>query len=349
MPPKSSDYYEILGVPKGADEETLKKAYRKLALQWHPDRNPNNKAAAEKKFKEISEAYEVLSDKQKRAVYDQFGEEGLKGGVPPSSASAGGAFPGGSSTFFQSFGGSGGGPYFRPSRPEDIFAQFFGGAGVGDFEDEFGGGGTTFSFGGEGAEGHPFFGSKMHRSGSGSSGVAKKKLAVTLEEVYTGCTKKLKVSSKRGGVGGRPVTTSEKILSVEIRPGWKTGTKIRFPGEGDQLPDGRIQDIEFSLEVKPHPIFRREDDDLHVDMQLSLQEALCGFSRTLKSLEGKDIVISNKNVTQPGQEMRFPNRGMPISKTPGHHGSLIVHTKVSFPTFLTEDQKTQLRQVLGPS
>ena len=148
---KMVDYYAVLGVNRDADEETIKKAYRKHALKWHPDRNPENKAMAEQKFKEISEAYEVLSDKNKRAVYDQFGEEGLKGGVPPPEGGSGaggfeGRFPGG--TFFQ-FSSTGGGP-FRPSRPEDIFAQFFGGSGFGQglFEEEDEGPFAAFGRGG---------------------------------------------------------------------------------------------------------------------------------------------------------------------------------------------------------
>ncbi|KAJ2711217.1 Molecular chaperone (DnaJ super), partial [Coemansia spiralis] len=120
------DYYAILGVSKDASEEALKKAYRKLALKYHPDRCADgNKEAAESKFKDISEAYEALSDKEKRQIYDQFGEEGLKGGVPPGGGGGGfpgaGGFPGGGGTTF-SF-GQGGFGGFNPSNPEDIFAQ----------------------------------------------------------------------------------------------------------------------------------------------------------------------------------------------------------------------------------
>ena len=117
------DYYSILGVSKEADEEELKKAYRKLALKHHPDRNPDNKEGAEKKFKELSEAYEVLSDRNKRAVYDQYGEEGLKG---QSSGGSQQSFPKGASFCFSSSAGNGFMP-FNPSNPEDIFKQFFNG------------------------------------------------------------------------------------------------------------------------------------------------------------------------------------------------------------------------------
>jgi curved DNA-binding protein CbpA len=117
------DYYAILGLPRTAKEEDIKKAFKKLALKWHPDRNPDNKKQAEEKFKEVAEAYEVLSDPKKREIYDKFGEEGLKAGVDPNAA---GGFPGG---FPGGFGSFPGGFTFRysPSNAEDIFAQFFGG------------------------------------------------------------------------------------------------------------------------------------------------------------------------------------------------------------------------------
>ena len=170
------DYYAVLGVNRDVDEDALKKSYRKLALKWHPDRNPTNKSTAEKKFKEISEAYEVLSDKNKRAIYDQFGEEGLKGGMPPPESGFGGAggafegrFPGGSFHQFGSMGGPGGRP-FRPSRPEDIFAQFFGGSfGHGMFEEEDEGPFASFGRG----------------MGQGNQ-VLRRQLPLTLEELYFG-------------------------------------------------------------------------------------------------------------------------------------------------------------------
>lgn len=356
-----ADYYSILGVSKDADDDALKKAYRKLALKWHPDRNPNNKTAAEKKFKEISEAYDILSDKQKRAVYDQYGEEGLKaGGAPPNgfpfggaqgagSGGRGGAFPGG--FFFTTSsggsrggrgGGGGGGGGFHTRRPEDIFREFFG-AGFDPFsamdedEDDFGGGGS--------GGGHRFGPTSFGRRSSAPPSV-RKTLACTLEELYTGCTKKLKVNRKLMDASGKTIT-AEKILTVNIKPGWKAGTKIKFPGEGDELPDGQKQDIEFILEEKPHPHFRRESNNLHSIIPLSLVEALTGFSKKITTLDGKELAVGNKNVITPDQEMRFPGRGMPDQKNPTRHGDLVLKAKVTFPTQLTENQKSLIRQALS--
>lgn len=127
------NYYEVLGVQKDADEDALKKAYRKMALKWHPDRNPDNKDEADKQFKIVSEAYEVLSDKNKRAIYDQYGEEGLKAGAMPG---------GGGGADFSGFSGG-----FRASDPNDIFKMFFQQAGMGGLDDDFGGfGGSGIRF-----------------------------------------------------------------------------------------------------------------------------------------------------------------------------------------------------------
>lgn len=342
------DYYAVLGVPRDANEDTLKKAYRKLALKWHPDRNPDNKATAEKKFKEISEAYDVLSDKNKRAIYDQYGEEGLKagGGTPPpggspfgqgAGGSQGGAFPGGGQFFFTTSTGGGRGGGFRPRRAEDIFRDFFG-AGFDPFsamdedeEEEMGGG-------------HPF-GTRFGAASRRPAPVLRRALPCSLEELYLGATKKLKIARKVSDATGR-LSTVEKILTVPVKPGWKAGTKIRFSGEGDELPDGRKQDIEFVIEEKPHSVYSREGDDLRATISLSLGEALTGFGKKITTLDGKELAVANRNVTQPEQEMRFPGRGMPNQKDPSRKGDLILKAKIFFPTTLTEHQKELIRQAL---
>ncbi|XP_020549618.1 dnaJ homolog subfamily B member 3 isoform X2 [Sesamum indicum] len=189
------DYYKILQVDRSAKDDDLKKAYRKLAMKWHPDKNPNNKKEAEAKFKQISEAYDVLSDPQKRAVYDQFGEEGLKGQVPPPGA---GGFSGGR---------DGGGPTtfrFNPRSADDIFSEFFG------FTSPFGGmgdigGGQRASASGfsRGMFGDDIFASFRNAAAGaegGPTGVPRKAAAIermlpcSLEDLYKGTTKKMKIS-----------------------------------------------------------------------------------------------------------------------------------------------------------
>ncbi|KAG0749320.1 hypothetical protein G6F57_002239 [Rhizopus arrhizus] len=347
------DYYAILGVSRDADDDTIKKAYRKLALKWHPDRNKDKADIAHAKFQEIGEAYEVLSDKNKRAIFDQYGEEGLKGGAPPSSeggASGGGfgGFPGGGTFHFSSSTGGPGG--FRPSDADDIFKHFF--SSFGGMDDSFGMPSGFSSFGGM-----PGMGSGFHRT-SGfrqqhqsqepeKPPAIKRTFPVSLEDLYKGCTKRLKVTRKlRDGASGQPVQT-DKILTINVKPGWKAGTKIRFPGEGDELENGTTQDIEFVLEEKPHSVFKREGDNLRMTIQLTLLEALTGFQKKIKTLDDRTLSVNNtKSVVQSGQESHISGEGMPNSKT-GKKGSLIITYEVKFPTSLTEDQKQQLKIALS--
>ncbi|KAF9132088.1 hypothetical protein BGW39_000807 [Mortierella sp. 14UC] len=356
-----ADYYGILGVSKDADDNQIKKAYRKLALKYHPDKN--SATEAQKKFHDISEAYEVLSDKDKRAIYDQYGEEGLKGGGPPPPGAGGfgggGGFPGGAGGHPFTFSTGGGGGGFRPTDAEDIFKQFFasfggGGGGGGmhgmgmDEDDDMGGGG----FGG-GRGGMPGMGGgrragarPQHHPEPEKPPALERPLAVSLEDLAKGVTKRLKVTRKVASTGGR---TSDKILTIDVKPGWKAGTKIRFPREGDEYPNGTVQDIVFTLEEKPHPVFTRRGDDLVMELDLTLLEALTGFSKVVKTLDGRSLPVtaSSSRIVQPGQEERFPGEGMPISKKPGHKGDLIVKFAVKFPTTLTAAQKNELKKVLS--
>jgi DnaJ homolog subfamily B member 4 len=365
------DYYSILGISKDADEDAVKKAYRKEALKWHPDRNPNDKETADRKFKEIAEAYEVLSDKNKRAVYDQFGEDGLKG-VPPDGAAGGpqgfpggfpfasaGGFPGGSTFSFSSGGpgmGGGGAGFkpFQPSSAEDIFRQFFGGGGFGGMagfeDDELGGAGM---FGGHGGQfgGIPKMG-KFGRSASASSNsgpaVVQRPLKLTLEDLYAGTTKKLKVKRNMLDASTRQFVPSEKILTIQVKPGWKAGTKIKFAGEGDDLPNGQSQDIEFVLEEIPHDRFKRDGDDLKTSINISLVEALTGFVRVITTLDGRNLRISNQTVIESGHQLRFGGEGMPNSKT-GAKGNLVVQVNVQFPktgTKLDDGKKEMIKRAL---
>ncbi|KAJ2081795.1 Molecular chaperone (DnaJ super) [Coemansia sp. RSA 988] len=352
------DYYAILGVPKDAKDEQLKTAYRKQALLWHPDRHKNDTEKANAKFKDISEAYEVLSNAEKRKIYDQFGEEGLKSGVPPGGGANGSGFPGGGftnggTTFRFTSGGPGGGgggfPGFHPSNPEDIFAQLFGGglssmggqehgAQFMNVEDSMGGVGGLHGFGFDGGRGRSTPSSRRPQE-------VTRPLQCSLEELYKGCTKKLKVTRRIRGPKGN-ISTAEKVLQIDVKPGWKAGTKVRFSNEGDDMGNG-AQDIVFVIEEKPHPLFKRDGDDLKLDLGLTLDEALCGFKKPVQLLNGKSIQINNSNsVVQPGKVSRMPNYGMPISKQPGRFGALVITYTVQFPASLTQGQKEMIHKAL---
>ena len=341
----SKDYYKTLGIQKGATEDEIKKAYKKLALKWHPDRNQDNKAQADKKFQEISEAYEVLSDSNKRTIYDQYGEAGLKGGIPEQ----GGGMPGG---FHFSSGGSG----FNPSNAEDIFKAFFSSSGASPFGgsfssgDEFGGNGgfQTFSGmpGGFGMGGMPGMGQKSRASQKRAPQVHQMTLPLSLNDLYSGAEKKFKVKRKRLDSRGQQVL-DEKQIVVTIKPGYKKGTKIKYAGEGDDLGDGP-QDLEFVLDESPHPTFTRQGNDLHTTLKLSLMEAMAGFERKINHLDGRVLTVNGgqQETQQPGSMLYIKGEGMPISKEPGKKGDLFVKCDVELPKRITDAQKNVLKTLL---
>lgn len=339
------DYYKILQVDKSAKDDDLKKAYRKLAMKWHPDKNPNNKKEAEAKFKQISEAYDVLSDPQKRAVYDQYGEEGLKGQVPPPGAggSDGGSFfhTGDGTTTFR----------FNPRNADDIFAEFFG------MNSPFGGMG---GMGGGGMRGGSRFGSMFGEdvfasfgdSGGMHQGVRKaaaieNKVPCSLEELYKGATKKMKISREIADASGRTMPV-EEILTIDIKPGWKKGTKITFPEKGNEQPNVIPADLVFIIDEKPHSVFTREGNDLIVTQRITLAEALTGYTVQLTTLDGRSLSIPITNVIHPTYEEVVPREGMPIPKDPSKKGNLRIKFNIKFPVRLTAEQKAGIKRYLAP-
>ncbi|KAF9533924.1 hypothetical protein CPB83DRAFT_804929 [Crepidotus variabilis] len=402
-----ADYYKLLGIQKTASEDEIKKAYKKMALKWHPDRNKGSDEAT-KKFKEISEAFEVLNDGNKRAVYDQFGEEGLKGGGGPSPGAGGPGFSGFSSNGFPggaggpsfSFhsGGPGGSGGFNPSDPNMIFEQIFGKgglfSGMGGMGGGMGGMGGRGGMGGMGGgpqrrqttgmfdddddmQGFSSFGGMpggmpgsgprsshhTHRQSHNGTTAPKsqpseitKPLKVSLEELYSGAMKHLKVGRRL--LDG---STEDKVLDIQIHPGWKSGTKIRFPKAGNEVQGsfpGEAQDLVFVVEEKPHETFKREGNDLHASIKVPLVEALAGpppgttgkHVKILNGLDGRRIQVPVPvGVVKPGQTTVVSGEGMPIRKdgVAKTKGDLIVSWEVVFPNSLTASQKEGIRKVLG--
>ncbi|POS74052.1 psi1 [Diaporthe helianthi] len=372
---KETKLYDQLGVKPEASQDEIKKGYRKAALKYHPDKNKDNPEAAEK-FKECSQAYEILSDPEKRKVYDQYGLEFLLrgGGAPPPDGAGGNPFaaggvppgfsgfdfggPGGGGAKTFHFSTNGGGPGgFNFSNPDSIFAEFMrsgagggGGGGDDDFGDLFG----AFGGGGPRARGVPRMRTSFPDAGMGGGRSARqptpevttveRPLPVSLEDMYKGVNKKMKIKAKKFDDNGKRTTTDE-MLTVPIKAGLKKGSKIRFKGVGDQEEGGQ-QDLCFVIEEKPHPIYTRDGDDLSMTVDLELKEALTGWKRTVTTIDGRQLSLDKAGPTQPGSQDVYPGQGMPISKKPGQRGNFIVKYNVKFPTSLTAQQKQALKEIL---
>lgn len=344
------DYYKILGVARSASADELRKAYRKLALKFHPDKN--KEPGAEDKFKDINLAYEVLSDEKKRKMYDQFGEAGMNGqsggGRGPNSANFqdfSGAFPGGFS-FSSSSSGAGG------FDPFSTFHSFFGN----DFDvhnggqDPFGHMGGMGGMGGGPHMGGSPFGSHPGRSQTFNAGPRRQPqitgvtptiehdVSVTLEELFDGCTKKFNIKRDRLGPNGR-LTREAKLFTVDIKKGWKCGTKIRYPQEANEEQGKLAGDIVFIVKAKPHQHFTRENEHLVWRQDIALADALSGDHQVYKipllgSSQMVDLTIANE-IIKPNTMKRLNGQGLPIQKAPSRRGDLIVKFNIIFPVQLS--------------
>ena len=177
-----------------------------------------------------------------------------------------------------------------------------------------------------------------------ANAVVTRKLACSLEELYMGTVKRLKVTRRR--LDG---SSEEKILTINVKPGWKSGTRITFNGEGDELAPGQFQKIVFVLEEKQHAVFVRDGDNLNVTLDITLADALTGVSGSISTLDGRALPVKTDTIVQPDTTLRIPGEGMPISKAPGQKGDLVVKFNVRFPRSLTPAQKQQIRSTLGSS
>ena len=329
------DYYKILGVTKGATDAELKKAYRKLALKYHPDKNQAKEA--EEKFKEIGEAYEVLSDEKKRRIYDQVGEDGLKNGAGQSGPNMNGGMPNFSGgTSFK----------FSQSDPRETFAKFFGSSGVGGF------GGFSGGLGGFEDQMDVDYIGGIPASFGGKSFIQQdppiiKEVNVTLENLLTGCEKKMKIT-KRNYQNDGTFSSEEKILKIVIKPGWKAGTKLTFKEEGDRIPGKTPADVIFVLKEIPHAVFQRDGANLKYTHSLSLKDALCGTMFQVPTLEGKRIHVDcSRDVLKPTETKRLQGYGLPFSKNPNQRGDIIIDFNIIFPVTLSESSKNLVKSALS--
>lgn len=353
----SKDYYKILGISRNANDDEIKKAYRKLALKFHPDKNKS--PAAEERFKEIAEAYEVLSDKKKRDVFDNYGSAGLQGGVP----GAGGngdtefsyAFHGDPrATFAQFFGASDpfgiffnndqdrlfdNGSFQQMNDDSDIFTQM-GGMGMGQRQSQSGPGGAFRS------QSFNFQQQQPNRKRSQQDPPLEHDLYVSLEDIDRGCVKKMKISRRALSSDGVP-RNEEKVLNITVKPGWKAGTKITFQREGDQLPGKIPADIIFIIRDKPHALFKREASDLRYSAKITLRESLCGTLLQVPTLSGEHISLNSiGEIIKPNTVKRISGKGLPFPKEPSRRGDLLVAFDIKFPEVLTQSAKDILVDLL---
>lgn len=307
------DYYKILQVPRDCTDTDIKKAFRKLAVFWHPDKNANQVELAEERFSQVAEGYEVLSDPQRRAIFDQYGEVGLKKGIP------------------NGRGGTTGGWDFN-RNPDEMFADFFGNSSP--FADFF-----------NSDTGAPLLTQPQDQKAP-KAPPAQANMYCSLEELYQGCTKKMKITRRRLNPDGRTTTTEERVMTVNVRPGWKANTKITFPGEGDESADAPAADVQFVLKEKPHPRFSRRGNDLVFKATLSLADALCGSTVYVSTLDGRTLPIAVNDVVKPGSSKTVAGEGMPLSKNPAKKGNLVIEFDLVFPATISEKQKAAIRQIL---
>ncbi len=307
------DYYNTLGVDKNAPEKEIKKAYRKLANRYHPDKNQGDKAA-EEKFKEINEAYEVLGNAEKRKKYDELGANWE-------------AYQQGGYDWQQ-----GGGPFGRGGNGQRTYtfegdpSEFFGGGGSGfsSFFEQFFGGGfeAAGDMGGRQSSGR-------QRAFKGRDWQAE--MEVTLEDVYEGSTRSFELNGQK--------------LRIKIKPGIADGQVLRLKGKGGAgASGGQAGDLYLKIKVKPHPSLQREGDDLVLEKSIDLFTAVLGGKLTVPTLSG-NINMTVPKGTNPGSKLRLKGKGMPKYDQPGQFGDLYVRIQVQMPQNLSPEQERLFEKI----
>ena len=350
-------YYETLEVIKTADGDVLKSAYRKLAMRFHPDKNPGD-ATAEVKFKEISEAYDVLKDDQKRAAYDRFGHAAFENGM--------GARPGGGGSPFGDAFGGGFADVF-----EDIFGQMMGGGRKQrsnrgqdlrynleiSLEEAFNGRSAEIklptqvacdSCHGSGAEPGTTPETCPHCSGNGR--VRATQGFFTVERTCSACrgTGKI-IRNPCKGCRGAGLVQKERTLNVDIPPGVEEGTRIRLSGEGAAGANGGPNgDLYIFLSLAQHAIFQRDGHDLHCRAPVSFVTAALGGAIEVPTVDGGRAKVAIPEGTQPGKQFRLRAKGMPVLRS-SQKGDLYVEIAVETPVKLSKRQKELLREFEGES
>jgi len=303
------DYYRVLGISKNAGQDEIKKAYRKLAVKYHPDKNAGDKNS-EERFKEISEAYEVLKDPEKRKRYDRLGSNWKQ------YQQAGFDFDG--------FGdGRKGGYRHRYDFGVDPSDVFSGSSGFSDFfEMFFGGGGKK--------RGKPIFDvfgdMNMEVPGSDLTG----EISISLQDAYNGTERIIDLGGER--------------IRVKIKPGAYEGLKLRIRGKGEKGTSGKAGNLYLTIHVLPSPVFRREKEHLYKDVSIDMFTAMLGGKKGIDTFSGK-LKITIPEGTQNDKQLRIRGKGMPVYDRQGQYGDLYVRLKVYLPERLNPVQKELVKKL----
>jgi curved DNA-binding protein len=300
----ADDFYSVLGVSKTAEADAIKKAYRKLARDLHPDKNPGNKEA-EARFKAVNRAYETLHDPKKRALYDEFGEDALREGFDAEKARA--------YRQWQSQGGGGVGGFggARQVNLEDLFGGAYGQGGMGDLGDLFGRG---------------------RRRGPMKGHDLEQEITVDFETAIRGTTLQLRSPD------------SHETVAVRIPPGADEGSRVRIAGQGGQSPNGGPNgDLVLVIHVRPHSLFKREGDDLHLEVPIRVSEAVTGTKVKVPTFDGP-VSVKVPAGTQSGTVLRV--RGKGVSRKGRPQGDLYIRFMVHVPQARNDAEAAELHRIV---
>lgn len=337
------DYYDVLGVSRSASASEIKKAYRKLAKKYHPDTNAGNKEA-EQKFKEVTEAYNVLSDEEKKKMYDQFGHAAFDGSAPN------GAYQGNAGNYGSGFGGSYSGAYqdangayheyhFNSSDMGDIFDDMFGnifhgdesGKGFGSFRS-----GSTGGFKGFGSGGSKGFGGQYYQNAPQKGSDIHADVTVGFDEAAFGCDKIITLQNPSDG--------SSQSLKVHIPAGIDTGKSVRLRGKGQPgFQGGEAGDLLLKVTVANKPGYERKGLDVYTTIQIPYTTAVFGGEARVHTLYG-DVMCKIKEGTQSGSKIRLRGKGIVSMKDASVHGDQYVTVEIQVPKYLNQEAKEKLKE-----
>ena len=327
------DYYEVLGINKGADDKAIKRAYRKLAKKYHPDTNPGDKQA-EQKFKEVTEAYNVLGDEKKRKLYDQYGFAAFEEGAAGGGAGAGSGFGG----FQGGFGGNGGYQEFhftggQNGNMDDIFGDIFGdmfrGGGSGS-----GGQGFKQSYGGFGGQGFKqnYGGGSFKSKGQDLHA----EIRVSFEDAAFGCEKVINLSSGQGAPA--------QSLKVRVPAGSEDGKSIRLRGKGGPgMNGGEAGDLLLKIHVDEKPGYERKGMDVYTTISVPFTTAVFGGEAIVNTLKGS-VKCKIPAGIQSGSKIRLRGKGIVSMKDPSVHGDMYAAVQIQVPRNLSPEAKQKLRE-----